>query len=146
MNKKKLNQIDKDIVNWMKKLSFPFLRYSLATIFIWFGLLKSFGVSPAKELITNTVYWFDPSWFVPFLGWWEVLIGICFLYKPLIRIGIPLLLLQMVGTFLPLFILPSVIYGDVHYSLTLEGQYIIKNMVILASALVTGSHVRDKDQ
>ena len=145
MNKKKLNKIDKEITQWMKELSVPFLRYSLATIFIWFGILKSFNISPAQELVANTVYWFDPAWFVPFLGWWEVLIGICFLYKPLIRIGIPLLLLQMLGTFLPLLILPSVIYGDVPYSLTLEGQYIIKNIVIIASALVVGSHVRDKN-
>ena len=88
MNKKKLNKIDKEITQWMKELGLPFLRYSLATIFIWFGILKPFGVSPAQELVANTVYWFDPSWFVPFLGWWEVLIGICFLYKPLIRIGV----------------------------------------------------------
>jgi len=146
MNKQKWNKIDKEITSLMKKLGIPFLRYSLATIFIWFGILKSFGLSPAQKLVTNTVYWFNPEWFVPFLGWWELLIGICFLYKPLIRIAIPLLLIQMAGTFLPILILPSVVYGDLPYTLTLEGQYIIKNIVIIASALVIGSHVRDKDQ
>jgi len=145
MNIKNWNKIDKEITNWMKKLGIPLLRYSLAIVFIWFGILKSFNISPAQELVANTVYWFDPAWFVPLLGWWEVLIGVCFLYKPLIRVGIFLLLLQMVGTFLPLLILPSVIYGDMPYALTLEGQYIIKNIIIISSALVIGSHVRDKD-
>jgi uncharacterized membrane protein YkgB len=140
-----LNRIDKKIINWMKEKSVPFLRYSLAIIFIWFGILKPFGLSPAQELVTNTVYWFSPSWFVPFLGWWEVIIGLCFLYKPLIRIGIGLLALQMAGTFLPLVILPKIVYGSNPLILTLEGQYIVKNLVIIGAALVIGSHARDKD-
>jgi len=63
----------------------------------------------------------------------------------LIRIGIPLLLIQMAGTFLPLLLLPGVVYGSNPFVLTLEGQYIVKNFVIIAAALVVGSHVRDKE-
>ncbi|HLC52664.1 MAG TPA: DoxX family protein [Candidatus Nanoarchaeia archaeon] len=109
---KEFNKMDKRITNWMKKIGLSFLRYSLAVIFIWFGILKLFGTSSAQELIANTIYWFSPTWFVPFLGWWEIVIGLCFLYKPLIRIGIPLLFLQMAGTFLPLIILPNVVYTN----------------------------------
>ena len=141
---KEFNKMDKRITNWMKKIGLSFLRYSLAVIFIWFGILKLFGTSSAQELIANTIYWFSPTWFVPFLGWWEIVIGLCFLYKPLIRIGIPLLFLQMAGTFLPLIILPNVVYtNNIPFFLTLEGQYIIKNLVIISAAVVIGSHVRD---
>jgi len=92
---KELDRIDRKIVSWMKKWNFDILRYSLAVIFIWLGVLKPLGLSPAAELVANTVFWFDASWFVPFLGWWEVAIGVCLLIKPLIRIGLGLMALQM---------------------------------------------------
>ncbi len=76
--KKYFNKVDKKVIKVLKKISFPSLRYSLAIIFVWFGLLKTLGSSPAQELVANTVYWFSSAWFVPFLGWWEVLIGVCF--------------------------------------------------------------------
>lgn len=141
---KKYAHLDQKIVNWMKHWGTPILQYSLAVVFIWFGILKPLGYSPAATLVANTVYWFDPSWFVPFLGWWEVLIGVCLLFKPLHRLALALLAIQMAGTFLPLLILPSVVYGPKLFTLTLEGQYIIKNLVLIAGALVIGSHVRDK--
>jgi len=140
---KKFDKIDKAITKWMKKEGLLYLRYSLAIIFIWFGILKPLGLSPAAPLVAKTVYWASPTWFVPFLGWWEVLIGICFLYKPFIRIAIALMAVQMVGTFLPLILLPQVVYGPLPFTFTLEGQYIVKNLVIIGAALVVGSHVRD---
>ncbi len=138
------HEIDKHIIKWMKKHGLHWLRYSLAIIFIWFGILKPFDVSPAAELVANTVYWADPSWFVSFLGWWEVAIGVCLLWKPLLRVGIGLMALQMAGTFLPLILLPEVVYQDNMLPfLTLEGQYIIKNLVLITAAMVIGSHVND---
>jgi len=141
---KKFDKVDKAITKWMKKEGLLCLRYSLAIIFIWFGILKPLGLSPAAELVAKTVYWASPTWFVPFLGWWEVLIGVCFLYKPLIRIAIALMAVQMVGTFLPLILLPQIVYGPLPFTFTLEGQYIVKNLVIIGAAMVVGSHVRDK--
>ena len=140
-----INKIDKKIVLWMKKYGLTILRYTVAVVFIWFGALKIFGYSPAQVLVTKTVYWFNSDWFVPFLGWWEVIIGAFFLFRPLLREAIFLLALQMVGTFLPLILLPNVVYGPIPIvTLTLEGQYIIKNLVIIGAAMVIGSHVRDK--
>ena len=111
--------------------------------FIWFGILKPLGLSPAADLVAKTVYWVSPTWFVPFLGWWEVIIGICLIYKPLLRLGLALMALQMAGTFLPLILLPEVVYGANYFALTLEGQYIIKNLVLIAAGLVVGAHARD---
>ncbi len=135
--------IDRMITSWTQQHAVRFLRYSLGIIFVWFGLLKSGGVSPATDLVARTVYWVSPAWFVPLLGWWEVAIGICLLYKPLIRIGILLIAPQMIGTFLPLILLPQVVYNESFFALTLEGQYIVKNLVLVGAALVIGSHVRD---
>ena len=143
--KKWFDNIDKKIVSFMGKVGIPFLRVSLALIFIWFGILKPLHLSSANDIVVKTVYWFNPGWFVPFLGWWEVLIGVCLLYKPLIRFGIFIMFLQMAGTFLPLILLPDIIYVKFPFVMTLEGQYIIKNLVLIGAAIVIGSHVRDKD-
>ena len=123
-----------------------FLRFSIGLIFVWFGFLKPFGISPAQELVTNTVYWFDDKVsFVKFLGWWEVAIGITMCIKPLIRISIFLLFLQMPGTFLPLVLLPEICFTNFPFGLTLEGQYIIKNLIIISAGLVIGGTVNKSE-
>jgi uncharacterized membrane protein YkgB len=125
----------------MRSHGVTLLRYSVAIVFVWFGLLKPLGVSPARELVERTVYWVDPQWFIPCLGWWEVLIGVCMLSRPLIRAAIALLALQMPGTFLPLVLLPDVCFVHVPWAPTLEGQYIIKNLVLISAAIVIGGTV-----
>ena len=143
LNKAVIIKLDIFISKFMNNYGILLLRYSLAMIFIWFGLLKPFGISPAQELVENTVYWFDDkATFVKFLGWWEVAIGVTICFRPLIRISIFLLFLQIPGTFLPLVLLPQVCFTDFPYGLTLEGQYIVKNLIIISSALVIGGTVR----
>lgn len=142
---KNFDNFDSALSSWMEKWGMRSLRYSLAVVFIWFGLLKPLGVSPAEDLVTRTVYWFPPDVFIPILGWWEVLIGICMLWRPLIRISIFLLILQMPGTMLPLILLPDVCYTHFPWGLTLEGQYIIKNLILVSAALVVGGTVRRAD-
>lgn len=138
----RLDHLDNRIVVWMTGHAVLFLRLSLAIVFIWFGALKLVGNSPAIELVTRTVYWFDPRWFVPFLGVWEVLIGVCMLWRPLIRVSIALLALQMPGTFLPLILLPHVCFAIIPWVPSLEGQYIIKNLVLISGAIAIGAAVR----
>ncbi len=139
------DELDIFITKFMSKWGITFLRYSLGLIYIWFGILKPFGLSPAQELVENTVYWFDnPKTFVPILGWWEVVIGLTMCIRPLIRVSIFLLFIQMPGTFLPLILLPEVCFNNFPFGLTLEGQYIIKNLIIISAALVVGSTVRNK--
>jgi len=134
---------DAVVADRMARWGRPTLRLALGIVFVWFGALKLFGVSPAADLVAATVYWFPPELFVPVLGVWEVLIGACLLYRPLIRLGVLLLFLQMPGTFLPLVLLPDVTFGTAPYALTVEGQYIVKNLVIIGAALVVGGSVRE---
>ncbi len=139
---RKFEQVDAAIAGWMDRQGLFLLRVSLAMVFIWFGALKPFRISPADDLIQRTVYWFDPDVFIPILGAWEVAIGVCLLFRPLIRVALLLLLLQMPGTFLPLVLLPDVCFTYVPWAPTLEGQYIIKNLVLISAAIVVGGSVR----
>jgi uncharacterized membrane protein YkgB len=103
-------------------------------------MLKPIGVSSATEIVSQTVYFLPPEVFVPVLGVWEVAIGVCLLHRRLLRVGIALLLLQMAGTFLPLVLLPNVSFITVPFVPSLEGQYIIKNLVLISGALVVASY------
>jgi uncharacterized membrane protein YkgB len=123
------------ITTHLEKSAIEMMRIALAIVFIWFGMLKVVGMSPAQQLVEKTIYWFPPKVFVPFLGFWEVAIGIGLLIKRLIPYTVILLLIHMVGTFLPMFILTGVCYDAFPYCPSLEGQYIIKNLVLIAGAL-----------
>jgi uncharacterized membrane protein YkgB len=133
-----LKRIDLTLITFLNKVSMPALRISLGIVFIWFGVLKVFGNSPANDLITKTVYWFNPDIFIPILGLWEAAIGICLLVPSFIRLGLLLLALQMPGTFLPLILLPEVCFQSNPFDLTLEGQYIVKNLVLIGAAMAVG--------
>lgn len=130
----------------MEKYGILLLRISLGVIFFWFGILKLIGVSEANELATRTVYWIRPDVFIPILAIWEMLIGIGLLVRPLVRAAILLLMLQMPGTFLPLILLPEICWIHAPWAPTLEGQYIIKNLILISAAIVVGGTVRKKPQ
>jgi len=140
-----LGALDRRIAGWMQRYGLSVLRVGLAIVFIWYGLLKPFGLSPAADLVRRTVYFVPPDLFIPILGWWEVAIGVGLLYRPLNRTAIFLLFLQMPGTLLPLVLLPEVCFTHIPWGLTLEGQYIIKNAVLIGAGLVVGGTVRERN-
>ncbi len=143
------NEIDSTIAAFMRRWGIISLRVALGIIFIWFGVLKPFGLSPAEGLLKATVEnlpFFSQTQWLHIIGWWEVLIGITFLFRKTLRIAIGLLALQMVGTFMPLVLLPQFTWQNFPYAPTIEGQYIIKNLLIIAAALVVGGTVRRGDQ
>lgn len=142
-----LDRIDRSVSGFMRQWGITALRTSLAMIFIWFGILKPLGLSPAADLVQATVRWLPvlsaKSWLV-LIGWWEVVIGITFLFEKTVRVAIALLFLQMIGTFMPLVLLPEVTFqrGHIPYAPTMEGQYILKNLLIISAALVVGGNTR----
>jgi len=142
--REEFERVDRVVVAQMDRWSVPVLRTAIGVVFIWFGALKVVGLSPAEPLVAATVYVVSPSLFIPVLGVWEILIGICLLYRPLIRLGILLLFLQLPGTFLPLILVPGAVFETFPYALTVEGQYIVKNLVIIGAALVIGGTVRSQ--
>jgi len=132
----------------MARHGLALLRISLGVVFLWFGVLKFFpGLSPASDLAARTISALsfgtvsaDVS--VPFLAAWECLIGIGLIVGIFMRATLFLLALQMAGTLTPLLLFPREVFTHVPYAPTLEGQYIIKNAVLISAAIVLGATVR----
>ena len=115
------------------------LRFSLAIVYIWFGALKISGISPAEELVAVTIYWIPAKIFVPFLGYWEVAMGIGLLIERLIPFTIMVMLFHLAGTLLPFIIVPNLCFVSFPFVPTLVGQYIIKNAVLVSATLTISS-------
>jgi uncharacterized membrane protein YkgB len=141
-------QIDTRLTTWMARHGITLLRISLGIVFFWFGVLKFFpGASPAEELAGQTIERLTlgavpAATALPILAVWEVAIGIGLFIGRGMRITLLLLFVQMLGTITPLFLFPTETFTTFPIAPTLEGQYIIKNVVIVAAAIVLGATVR----
>jgi len=136
-------QIDAGITHWMARYGLLIMRLGLGVVFFWFGALKLVpSLSPAEDLVRQTIYFVDPDLFLPVLAVWEMLIGLGLITGKWMRLTLLLLFLQMPGTALPLVLLPEVTWTTFPYGLTMEGQYIIKNLALIGAALVLGGTVR----
>jgi uncharacterized membrane protein YphA (DoxX/SURF4 family) len=146
--KENLNKLDQGLIKIMRNTSTPAIRLSFGVIFIWFGILKPLGLSAAEGLLKATVVWLpfgSPGVWLVIIGLWEIVIGVFFFFKKTTRLAIILLFLQMVGTFMPLVFLTEVTFQSNNFFLpTLEGQYIIKNLMIISAALVLGGEINRK--
>ena len=132
----------------MARYGVVFLRLSLGIVFLWFGAIKFFPeMSPAQELAARTVGvltggWVTPEVALPVLAGWECLIGIGLLAGRALRTVLFLLYLQMLGTLTPIVIFPHELFIHIPHAPTLEGQYIIKNLVLISAGIVIGATVR----
>ncbi|MDH5508384.1 MAG: DoxX family membrane protein [Anaerolineae bacterium] len=144
----RFTRIDVRITNWMAAYGVILLRVSLGLVFFWFGVLKFFpGLSPAQELAINTIniltFGIIPAKAaILILAAWETLIGLGLIFGVFMRGTLLLLYLQMLGTVLPVFFFPSEVFTQIPYAPTLEGQYIIKNLVLISAGIVLGATVR----
>lgn len=138
-------RIDAVLLPWLRKWSKPILRVALGIVFVWFGALKVLEVSPVSDLVASTVYWVDPDWFVPTLGVVEIVIGIGLIGGWQLRWVLLVFLAQMIGTALVFVVRPEVAFQDGNpLKLTVEGEFVIKNLVLIAAGLVVGSTITAK--
>lgn len=115
----------------------------MGVVFFWFGALKLIpDLSPAEDLIRQSITFLPMNLFLPFLAIWEMVIGVGFITGRFMRATIFLLFLQMPGTISPIFLRPDLVFTQFPFGLTLEGQYIVKNAVLISAALVLGATVR----
>lgn len=134
--------VDVRLVAFMRNHGIRLLRWALAVIFLWFGLLKVVGHSPVVALIAQTVYWVSPAWFIPVLGLWEMIVGMGLLCGRALRLTLLLFWLQLAGTFLVLILRPDIAFQGGHpLLLTMEGEFVMKNVVLITAGLVVGSTV-----
>ena len=145
---KQFDRLDTEIAEWMARYGVTVLRLAVGIVFLWFGLIKfGPGWSPAADLAIRTidkltVGILPASVSLMLLAAWESLIGIGLLSGRFLRLTLLLLFLQMPGTMLPLLFFPTETFVRFPYSPTLEGQYIIKNLVLVSAAIVIGATVR----
>lgn len=140
--------LDTLITEGMARYGIILMRVGLGIVFLWFGVLKFFpGLSPAQDLAIRTIdlltFGLIPaSISLIILAAWECAIGLGLISGKFLRVTILLLLMQMLGTVTPLVLFPNEAFMVFPIAPTLEGQYIIKNIVLVSAALVIGATVR----
>ena len=143
-----LEPVDIRLTTWMARHGITLTRVALGVVFLWFGAIKFVpGWSPAADLAARTIEQISfgivtPEIGLPLLAAWESLIGIGLLLGRYLRLTLLLLFVQMPGTMLPLVLFPSETFTAFPHAPTMEGQYIIKNLVLIAAAIVIGATVR----
>ena len=140
-----LKTFDIDLIHIFRRISLPLARFGLFVVFFWFGLLKVIGQSPASPLVEHLFNNTFPAvmsfgTFIILFGLFECLIGILFIIPGCERGVIPLLLIHMITTVMPLFFLSQTTWSGFLIP-TLEGQYIIKNLLIIAAAVGIAAHL-----
>jgi putative oxidoreductase len=130
------------VTRWLARYSVDVLRISLGLVFLTFGVLKFFpGLSPAQDLAGRTVAILtfglvpDDS-AVMMVATLETTIGLLLVTGRWLRLGIALLIVAMVGILSPLVLLPDELFRGRIYAPTLEGQYVLKDVVLLSAAFV----------
>lgn len=140
--------LDRRLTRWMAERGITFLRYSVGAVFLWFGAIKFFpGLSPADELATDTITRLTFGIIEApvariLLALLETAIGVGLLTGRFMRLTLLMLFGQMLGTITPLFLFPDLTWKVFPLVPTLEGQYIIKNVVLVAAGITIGATVR----
>lgn len=138
----RLHKAQNDIIDWMAINGIKLLRISIGIIFFWFGFQKFFpGISSAEDIATRTIDVLSfglvkSPYSMPILATWESLIGLGFIFGKYLKTTVILLYAQMVGTIFPLFVFPEETFYMVPFIPTIEGQYILKNIIIITAAMV----------
>lgn len=139
-----IRTLDIRLIHFFKRIAIPLARIALFVIFFWFGVLKLIGLSPAGPLVhalfDQTIIFMPFHIFYILFSALECVIGILFLIPGAERVVLPLLLFHMATTFLPLIFLPNQTFTR-PFVPTLEGQYIIKNLALIACAIGIAAHV-----
>jgi uncharacterized membrane protein YphA (DoxX/SURF4 family) len=143
-----IDRVDVRITGTLARIGVPAIRVALGIVFLWFGVLKFFpNLSPAQDLAARTIEALtlgavQPDLSLPVLAVWECVIGIGLILGRWLRGILALLAVQMAGTFTPLLLFPEETWTIFPIAPTLEGQYIIKNVVLIAAAMIVGATVR----
>lgn len=111
-------------------------RISLAIIYVWFGALKIVVESPAEEFAKKTVEFtgVENELFI-LIGFWEIFLGLLFLFKKYTRLAGILFALHISATFLPFITIPDSVFANFPFEFTLEGQYVVKNLLLITAVL-----------
>lgn len=136
-----VSHVDEMVLAVLRRWSIPVLRVALGLVFIWFGALKALGVSPVTTLIQETYSFLPVHPFLLILGAWEMLVGIGVILKRALRCVLILLGIHLAGTFVALWFNPPHFFVQgFPLFLTADGEFVMKNLVLVASALVIAGY------
>src|SRR5690606_21521125 len=146
-----LSKLDTRLILISRRVHLPLARIGFFIVFFWFGLLKVIDASPATELVQElfdatflaSIFTFET--FNVLFGLFEMLIGLLFIFPKTQRAAIVLLLAHLVMTAMPLVLLPGAVWQR-WYAPTLEGQYIIKNIILLGLAVSIAMQLRTSEE
>lgn len=135
-------RVDAVVIGFMAKRGMFLLRLALAAVFLWFGALKIFDESPVRLFVAEAAPLFeDPAAFMA-LGAWEMLIGFGLLSKRALRLTFFLLWLEMLGIGIVVLASPHFFFFSAQpWRLTFEGEFVVKNIVLIAASLAIAGHV-----
>lgn len=136
-----MDQYEQNFVAFLRRWSLPLLRVSLGIVYIWFGGMKIAGTSPVLGLIQNLHPAYPEPMFCLVLGVWEILVGLGFLSGKFLRTTLVLMWVQMAGIMVSLFTNPELFFQTASpISLTYDGEFLIKNLVLIAASLVIAGY------
>ena len=136
-----LVRFDDTAVRLARRYGVPTLRIALGIVFIWFGLLKVADATPVSDLVADIVPVLSDRSAVLVVGIIEVVVGIGLITGIAIRFILGLFFLQMLGTFLVLVLRPGLSFDGNPLKLTVIGEFVVKNLVLLTAGLVVAGSI-----
>jgi len=141
-----IERMEEQSIDWLRDNSKTLARFAMFVVYFWFGALKLAGLSAANPMVqtlqAKTLPFLSFGQFIVMFALFEMLIGMLFLIPKATRIAIVLFAAHMVTTTMPLFLLPAMTWQRALVP-TMEGQYIIKNIVLIALAGNIAASLRD---
>lgn len=127
---------DGPMIRYARRNSPTVVRLALAGVLLWFGLLKLLGASPVVDLVGKAVPFIPQEAAVLATGTVEVAIGLGLLTGLAPRLTLALFFALLLGTFSLLITNPEIAFGGNPLKLTTTGEFIFKNVVLIAAGLV----------
>lgn len=138
-----VDAIDLRIARWADKYGITLLRLTVGLVYIWFGLLKVIDKSPVEDFVRDVAFYLPDGVVVPAMGGWEIIIGLGLIFPVALRITLAMLWAQLVGTLSAFVVVPGQCFQDYNpVLLTTTGEFVLKNLVLIAAGVVIGSTVR----
>lgn len=141
----KIEILDSKLINFSNRFAVGAAQVGIALVFLWFGILKILGISPAHDMIIQLVSVLAPTLdgnsFVIGIGVLEIIIALTIIDRQLVRLAFLFFIVHLILVSLPLFFLPELTWNG-FLAPTLEGQYILKNIIIATSGIVVLSDLK----
>jgi putative oxidoreductase len=137
----RLRALDHAVSGVLRPFTLPALRVLLGLVFVWFGALKVVGRSPVAGLVARTLPFANPHLVMLVLGTLEGLLGVMLIFGVFLRLALPVLVVHLAGTFATFVVAPHLMFsaGD-PLLLTGNGEFVAKNVVLIAATLVLIAH------